>query len=54
MELENRTVIGWKVEETPPSQRYVNKHTLSMRHWNNGGQSSVLGLMMYAFLLPVI
>lgn len=30
---------------------YVNKYTLGMRHWNNGGLSFLPGLMMSVFLL---
>lgn len=49
-------VIGWGTTEAPPTELHVNKHTLGMRHWNNGGLSFLPGLMMSVFLLllPVI
>lgn len=44
-------VIGLETTEALPSVLHVNKHTLGMRHWNNGGLSFEPGLMMSVFLL---
>lgn len=37
--------------DAPPTELHVNKHTLGMRHRNNGGLSFLPGLMMSIFLL---
>lgn len=37
--------------DAPPTELHVNKHTLGMRHRNNGGLSFLPGLMMSIFLM---